>query len=87
VIPATAGTSSSKVYFTQYCFSSGGEARPKDHLQFEIVAALAFYAGKIISYKAIYGQKLGQNTGEEKQNLLSKKEKTVNLIQISKILH
>jgi hypothetical protein len=51
------------------------------------VAALAFYAGKIISYKAIYGQKLGQNTGEEKQNLLSKKEKTVNLIQISKILH
>jgi hypothetical protein len=87
VIPATAGTSSSKVYFTQYCFSSGGEARPKDHLQFEINPWQLFARAKIISYKAIYGQKLGQNTGEEKQNLLSKKEKTVNLIQSGKILH
>jgi hypothetical protein len=39
------------------------------------VTDLAFCPDKLSSQLAIYGQKLGHNTGEEKQNLLSKKEK------------
>jgi hypothetical protein len=39
------------------------------------VTDLAFYTIKISSQKLIYVQKPGQNTGEEAQTLLSKKDK------------
>jgi len=55
------------------------------------VSALAFCPVKISSQKAIYRQKLGQNTGaiatEEAQTLLSKKDKIYNLNQCGKILN
>ena len=85
-------TSFGKVYFTQYCFSSGGEARPKDHLQFEINPwqLQLFCAGKNYILQSNLWAKTraehGTNGTDEKQNLLSKKEKNFNNSEVINLI-